>query len=171
MASRGKSLKVRASDLRPRLSGFSVFPPNVEFTFPEPGPDERDIARRLLAYLEDRRVLYNPDSLEVPHHCVESVLDIRRELTRVLGDLDESSGMAPQIRAMRAACRKFLETSDGPDGLFLPRGGWHDWVFGSALGELRGVMGVAIAAVAERQGLDVEPPLSTILPAEPTDAD
>ncbi len=37
------------------------------------------------AFLEDRRVLYAPDSLEVPSHCVESVLEIRRFLSAELG--------------------------------------------------------------------------------------
>ncbi|MGC2234073.1 MAG: DUF6650 family protein [Candidatus Acidiferrum sp.] len=39
------------------------------------------VSRRVIAFLEDRRVLYAPDELEVPSHCVHSILEIRRFLT------------------------------------------------------------------------------------------
>lgn len=173
MAARAKHLRVKAGELRPRLSGFSLFPPNVEFSLPEPGPDERDMARRILAYLEDRRVLYAPESLEVQEHCIASVFDIRRELTSVIGQLDDESDLVASLRTMRAACRKFLDavgSGRGP-GLLLPGGSYGDWEFGSAMGELRGVMGVCVATLAARFVLDVEAPLSSILPVAPTEAD
>lgn len=40
---------------------------------------------RVIAFLEDRRVLYAPDELEVPSHCVHSVLEIRHFLSGELG--------------------------------------------------------------------------------------
>jgi hypothetical protein len=43
------------------------------------------VARRVISYLEDRRVLYNPTELEVPQHCIQSVLDIRHFLSHELG--------------------------------------------------------------------------------------
>jgi len=49
-----------------RLTGFSVPIFGVSWNPPEP---EVQKARRVLTYLEDRRVLYNPDSLEVPEQC------------------------------------------------------------------------------------------------------
>lgn len=66
------------------------------------------VARRVIRFLEDQRVLYNPSELEQPDHCVQSVLDIRRFLTAELaakyhpdvdGDLPPSS-LAILIRAL-----------------------------------------------------------------------
>ena len=62
-------------------------------------------ARRVIAFLEDRRVLYAPDGLEVPPHCVHSVLEIRHFLSNELGKLGGKSEFAASLRAMRAACR------------------------------------------------------------------
>jgi len=40
------------------------------------------------------------------------------------------------------------------------------WIFNSALGELRGIIGIHVAALATMHGLDVEGDLASILPAE-----
>jgi hypothetical protein len=49
----------------------------------------------------------------------------------------------------------------------LSRGHYASWVFLPALGELRGVFGIHLARIAALHGLDVEEPLSSILPAAP----
>ena len=38
------------------------------------------VSRRVIAFLEDRRVLYAPDELEVNSHCVHSILEIATSL-------------------------------------------------------------------------------------------
>ncbi len=38
----------------------------------QPPEARRAVARRVLTFLEDRRVLYAPTELEVPDHCIES---------------------------------------------------------------------------------------------------
>lgn len=38
----------------------------------------------VIGYLEDRRVLYNPNEMESPDHCVQSVLQIRSLLAQRL---------------------------------------------------------------------------------------
>jgi hypothetical protein len=159
---------VKFKEIASRLTGFStpVFgvswnPPQAHIT----------IARRMITYLEDRRVLYNPYHLEDPWQCVQSVLDMRKYLTSELGSLDADEGPAPHLRAMRAACRKFLDSvqEDG-NGRRPYRRHWgsgpDNWIFNSALGELRGVIGVHVAALAALHGLDVEGDLATILPAQ-----
>jgi hypothetical protein len=75
---------------------------------------------------------------------------------------------------MRAACRKFLDgvgTKNYGRGGFGNRGLAHDWQFMSALGELRGVIGLHVAALAAKHGLDVEGELESILPAKPSPKD
>jgi hypothetical protein len=111
--------------------------------------------------------------MEVPSHCIHSVIEIRRFLTSQIADLADDDGICRNLRAMRAACRKFLDTVNDGDGRRptkdiwrLDGGGSSSWIFNSALGELRGVIGVHLAALAVQHGLDVEDKLSTILPAE-----
>jgi hypothetical protein len=51
-------------------------------------------ALRVLRFLEDRRVLYNPSELEVPRYCVDSLLEIRKFFTSELADIKAESELA-----------------------------------------------------------------------------
>ena len=139
-------------------------------------PSELEVtkARRVISYLEDRRVLYAPWQMEIPQFCIDSVLEMRRFLTSELSDLDADNELAQSLRAMRAACRKFLDTVQGGRRV-IPDRHWHpnhydNWVFHGALGEMRGVFGIHVAKIAAQHGLDVETGLATILPANDTPA-
>ena len=161
---------MKFSEIANRLTGIST-----PFGGASWQPAEMEIAagRRVIAFLEDRRVLYEPSEMEVPSHCVHSVIEIRHRLSDELGKLDSSSELAASLRAMRAACRKFLERvgTDGRDGVHHANGwGFHSWTFGSALGELRGTFGIHVAKIAAAFKLDVEDRLASILPAN-ADAD
>lgn len=76
---------MRFKEVLARLTGFSVPVFGVSWDPPEP---EILVARRILAFLEDRRVLFNPQYLEVEDQCTRSALDIRQFLTREIGALD-----------------------------------------------------------------------------------
>jgi hypothetical protein len=163
--------RVKFKEIVARLTGLSVPVFGVSWN---PPAAEVTVARKVIAFLEDRRVLYNPYHMEDPGHCVSSVIGIRQFLTAELGNLTRSDGLAANLRAMRAACRKFLDgvgvrgdTHGGSARLGLA----HDWVFMSAIGELRGVIGLHVAALAAQHGLDVEGELASILPAKPTTKD
>lgn len=155
---RPREILNRLNGISTPIGGVSWNPPSLEI----------ESARRVIAFLEDRRVLYNQSEVEMPDHCVQSVIEIRRHLTGELGRLDAMGELAPHLRVMRAACRKFL------DGLpqRADRWSWRDpghyagWTFLTALGELRGSFGMQIAAVAAAYKLDIEEPLASILPAE-----
>jgi hypothetical protein len=54
-------------------------------------------------------VSWQPTDLEVPEHCVQSVLEIHHFLSGKLGKLDTGSEFGASLRAMKAAYRKFLE--------------------------------------------------------------
>ena len=58
-----------------RLTGFSTPVFGVSWSPPQ---SHIDVARSVIIFLEDRRVLYNPYELEVPQHCIHSVIEIRR---------------------------------------------------------------------------------------------
>lgn len=155
---------MKFSEIASRLAGVSCPIFGVSWN---PPPAEVTIARRVIAFLEDRRVLYADESIEIPEHCVTSVLEIRRCLTSEIQQLSEGE-LCGSLRAMRAACRKFLAAVDDRDGLVvrygLHQGHWASWRFGGALGELRGVFGIHIARMAAQHGLDVEDDLARILP-------
>lgn len=157
---------MRLKEVLTRITGFSVPVFGVSWNPPQP---EVASAHRVLTYLEDRRVLYNPYHLEVAEQCVQSVLDIRRFLTEVIGGLNAASKLADHLRAMRAACRAFLDATSYREGRHrLARPHWmgpHESSFFTALGELRAVIGLHVAAIAVMHGLDVEGDLATILPA------
>jgi len=155
-----------------RLTGFSTPIFGMSWNPPEA---ERKTARRVLTYLEDRRVLYAPSEMEVPEHCLQSVLDIRKFLTSELGSLDEGSRLAESLKAMRSASWKFLALFDPQRGADIlsfgaHHGHWASWEFNGALGELRGVFGVHIAQIAAQNGHSVDDNLAVILPAAEPEA-
>ncbi len=161
---------MRFKEILARVTGLSSPVFGVSWNPPEP---EVRVARRVVTFLEDRRVLYVPSEMEVPEHCVQSVLEIRRFLTTELQSLGTGADLADTLRALRAGCRKFLNTVGARSDIVLfgaHRGHWASWEFNGALGELRGVFGVHIARLAAGYGLDVEGDLAAILPA-PAEAD
>ena len=157
---------MRFRDIARRLTGLSTPVFGVSWNPPKP---EIEIARRVISHLEDRRVLFNPTEMEVPQHCVESIIGIRATLSEALSELDAQSQLAQSLRAMRAACRKFLDTV-GADPRVIEFGAspghFASWQFTGAVGELRGVFGLHLAQVAASHGLDIEDDLASILPAE-----
>ncbi len=158
---------MKFSEVARRVTGFSCPIFGVSW---DPGVAKVTAARRVLVYLEDRRVLFAPFEAESPGHCVQSILDMRHFLTTELAQLDDKEDdIAPHLRAMRASCRRFLRSTD----VLADRGpfyGSHEWVFNQALGELRGTFGVHIAMLSSKFGIDVEDDLATILPEAELDS-
>jgi hypothetical protein len=163
---------MKFSEIANRLTGIST--PLVGVSW-QPTDLEVSAARRVIAFLEDRRVLYAPEEMEVASHCVDSVLEIRRFLSGELGKLEGKSEFTASLRAMRAGCRKFLDRVgvDGRETVLYANhhGHWASWTFYSALGEMRGTFGVHLAKIAAEFKLDVEDRLAEILPARATDSD
>jgi hypothetical protein len=78
--------------------------------------------------------------------------------------------LSDHLRAMRAACGKFLDAVPEEVVRFGGhRGHWASWTFNGAVGELRGTFGHHVAALAAQYGLDVEDKLASILPAPDAD--
>jgi hypothetical protein len=136
---------------------------------------DKDVAQRVIAFLEDRRVLfpYSERNPEEALHCLRSAIEIRRYLTDELNNAKPGGGLSEALRGMRAAARRFVEAG-GPDGQhWRPgrrRGGGADG-FSVALGEFRSTMGVQIAVIAVTFDLMVEPPLAYVLPPRPSEDD
>ncbi len=124
------------AEIKSRLTGFSVPVFGVSWN---PPPAEITVARRVIALLEDRHVLFAPYDVEVANECVQSVRQLIQELTKEIQQLPADSDLAATLRAMRAAGRKFLQATAEPTARVITFGGQLSWAFNRALGELRGV--------------------------------
>lgn len=146
-----------------RLTGFSTPVFGVSWN---PPAAEITVARRVMAFFEDRRVFYNPYHMEMEDHCVGSILETRKFLTKIIGNLPEKSELASHLRAIRAACRRFLDTVGDPSNPARHRRvrGPFETEFFEALGQLRATAGIHVGALAVMFGLPVEGHLSEILP-------
>ena len=71
---------------------------------------DRDVARRLIVYLEDRRLLYVSMESEAWNYCIRSVIDIRAHISELLMQVGLSNELCDTLRAIRASCRKFIES-------------------------------------------------------------
>lgn len=128
---------------------------------------ERTIAREVIMFLEPRRVLYSAYEYETVWPCIKSVTEIKNYLTSELQQAGEKSEISSYIRAMRNACNKFLNKC--PDDMGFRRyacsaGNINNWIFTSAIGELRGVFGVMLGQIVKAYGLDIEDDLAEIIP-------
>ena len=158
--SKTRRTKLKGKQLAKRLTGISTPIGGLSWT---PPVDERDVAKQLLVFLEDRRALFMPFDMEVGIYVVDSILEIRQRLTEELEKISRSSVLGESISAMRASCRKFLtETQDDPRRMYHWRMAGKIW---QALGELRAIFGIHIARIACAYDLEVEEQLEPILPA------
>lgn len=147
-----------------RLKGLQILGCGGNWEFPD---SHQTIARRLITFLEDRRVLYSDWQPEVSNHCVGSVLLIRKTLNDEILKLNTKCELENSMRAMCAACRKFLDTvqviQDENGNIEIRQNSVH--IFNGALGELRGIFGIYIAALASKYKIDVEDSLTSIFPS------
>jgi hypothetical protein len=152
-----------------RIQGISIMGTGISWKTSEP---DRQIALKIISYLEDRRVLFNNYELEIPDHCVQSVLQIREFLTTQIGELKSKDlSIIDNLESLRAACRKFLDNvQDSESQIILKNsfdGGPKSWTFFTALGELRAMFGVHIAIIAAKYEIGINDDLANILPPNP----
>jgi hypothetical protein len=156
-----RSSRVRPTGISTPLGGISwETRPNVD----------AQVLNHLVAYMEDRRVLYNPMETELREECVRSVLDMRAHLVGWIGQLPPTSELGMALRKMAAACRRFLDRLPHSAGRHYSPGfgsSVADTVFDQALGELRGRIGEYLGALVDRHKLTITDPLASILPPPP----
>lgn len=135
----------------------------------DPGPPQRELVRRLIVALEDRRVLYNPMQLEVRSQVDYSIHQIRAACTEALQHLGEGEFGALPIRAIREACRRYHDDAN----LDFPHMDFHAHDFRDhdatagffmALGAFRATVGYQVALLAAHYDFDVEGDLASVLP-------
>jgi hypothetical protein len=125
-------------------------------------PGDEEVAKETIVFLEDRRLLFGERHAEDELHCLQSALAIRTFLS---GQISKAHGkeLIASLRAMRAAARQFVDAA-GPRARNFAGGFQPGNLFWLALGDLRSLMGVQVALIADQFSLEVEEDLLRILP-------
>lgn len=147
---------------RYRLTGGSVPFAGAQW---ERKDDDREIARRVLNLLADRRMLWKDFSLEIEEHCVTSANRAREQIGVHLDNPETGTELARRLQLLQRLFRDFVDEV-GPDG-----GNWNRRrspigtdPLSMALGRLRGLVGLQIGELAADYNLDVSEELATIVP-------
>lgn len=148
---------IKFMELAGRINGFSLPVFGVSWDAPV---SEREVVRQVFVFLEDRRALYHHHWVEVEPEVFDSVQLVRAELTRALQQLPEDSKASPFLRAMRAACREYFD-STGPRGQ-----SFGPFPHIEELGRLRAIIGSNIAYLAVQYGIDIEGELGRLVPPD-----
>lgn len=153
---------MRWSELASRLNQLGFGPLAVGWKSVE---SDSAIARRVIRFLENRRMLFNDCAEEDLRHCLLSAEQIRTFLTTELGNLSDNSPLLPYLRSIRKSAQQFMNRF--PHGADSHR--WHDLSLGDAnlfirLGQLRSDIGFQVALIAARWEIDVEEDLAKVLP-------
>ena len=154
--------------MRYRVNGFGAFGIGLNW---EKVPGDEEVARAVISFLEDRRLLFGDRHMEDELHCVQSANEIRHFVTSRITEAKPGRSLEASLREIRRACRQFVERA-GPNACnFRDRhfGHWTD-AFSLALGELRATVGLHAALIASQYDLPVEPELASILPWEEDDS-
>ena len=123
---------------------------------------EREVIRKLIIFLEDRAVLFNPYQLEDLRWVIKSISEIRQYLTETLQKLDETTPLIYYLKAMRASCRKFMNnTKDCKFGGMIEKAETF-----ASLGEVRAMFGFYLKDLVSKFNIDIEEGLMSIFPAE-----
>lgn len=136
---------------------------------------DKEVARRVIRFLEDRRVLFPYRERDPEHaiHCVRSAIEIRHFLTEEIDKAKPGGGLSETLLAMRAAARRFVDAGghDGQNWRASRRRTAGTDPFSVALGELRTSMGLHIATIAKTFDIQVDEALAGIMPADPAEDD
>jgi hypothetical protein len=159
--SKSEKVKLKGRELTTRLTGILIPADRINW---KPPVDERDKARRLLLYLAGQRALHYPYDREIGSFIVQSILDISERLTCDIESLSTDSLLRKILRAVQAACHKFLDENQSPSAGY---GGPYQAQLYCTLGELRALLGIHIARIAFIYDLEVDACLGDILPPEP----
>lgn len=126
---------------------------------------ERDLARQLIKFLEDRRVLFGISEIETVSECIGSINKIRDFLTTLVINSKEDSQLEQSIQILRKSCRKFMNdisTNRGRMPVHLYNSRFDQNKLFAMLGEMRAVLGKEILALSLTYEIDVDDELFAI---------
>jgi len=125
---------------------------------------DKQMARKAIIFLENRRLLFGERHMEDEMDCVRSAIEIRNRITDLIPAAREGKGVELSLRAIRAACTQFVNAA-GPEAQnFRGFRGHGANPFGQALGELRSLVGIQVALLVDQYKFKVEEDLLSIFP-------
>lgn len=153
--------KIAFKAIASRITGISIPIFGVSWDPPE---SERKVVREIFVFLEDRRALYNDFAHEINQEVTESIHAIRTELTAALKRIHEGSEAESSFKAMRAACREYLDSTQGRS-----RSWGGPFSFMTQLGRFRTIIGTHIVYLSVKFGIDIDGELVRVIPPEFSD--
>lgn len=104
-------MRIPYKEILNRFNGISIGTPLVSAGINwTPTELEIDKARRVVAFCEDRRILFAPHNWEMRRESVDSAVAIREFLTEELGSLNRKTDFSKKLEDMRKSCRTFLDS-------------------------------------------------------------
>jgi hypothetical protein len=123
-------------------------------------PSDQDLARRIVLFLEDRRVLYATEGREDFEACRRSAHEIRSILTLELMNTSAGGHLEATLKRMRAASRAFVDAAGMKSTNFKKDGSY----FTACLQAYRDVIGRELGLLALDYKLPLPPALQAIVP-------
>lgn len=158
-----------------RINGFSVSTPvagvGLQWEKKEKNSEIiHKIAREVIIFLEDRRVLYIENRFETPAYCIKSVHEIRDFLTEKIVEIpeprneNEISELELSLRQMRAACQTVMTQNQNIDSHHFLKNKEEDIDFIMSIVMLRNVFALNIKRISQTYKIEVrEPRLNEII--------
>lgn len=150
-----RTVPLHFGNQRIRITG--VGPWSVQWEYLE---TNREVARRVLADLEDRRVLFYSHGREDPEYCRRSADEIRQLTKRELSRVEQGDDMDRALRAIRNAARVFIDQAGPESKRFLDDMG----AFWKALEDMRIAMAPYIRGMATAYAILIDHVLDENLP-------
>lgn len=139
-----------------RLNGFSTPIGGISW---EKYITEKERIQFLFFYLESKRILTNPMSMEVIGECINSVLEIKSTLIEVTKDISFSKNNLDSIRRMIQGCNSFLNSvneTDYPTFIYKDKDRWGDLRFDRAMKDFRNAFRKPIEEIENQTGIKFE---------------
>lgn len=119
------------------LNGFSTSIGGISWN---KTTSSKELFTHLLFFLESKRILVNPIELEFKDWCIESVLEIKKQLVNITQEVKLKDFDADRIRNLVDACNNYLDTVTPMNltGIIYKKDGrWEDLSFDRAMKEFR----------------------------------
>lgn len=135
------------------LNGFSVAWGGLSW---DNNITSKEYFEKLLFYLESKRILVNPFSMEEKTQCIESVLEIKHFLTELPIEVEFTKEERDFLRTMIRACNCYLDNvkkRSVPRILYQDENRWTDVAFDKAMKEFRSSFRDTIKLIENRYHL------------------
>jgi hypothetical protein len=144
-----------------KMTGVGVGTPLVSGSISwEYVASNQDLARRVIVFLEPRRVLSESPQREDYEHCRLSAYDIKNFLTLEIMNVKAGGPLEVSFKRMRSACLAF-DSAAGTNSANFSR---DPDLFQACLTAFRDAMGTQIGWLAATFNIQLEPELQAIVP-------